>query len=148
MSWQQFVTVRCRVYLDEPGADQAVAGIQSAVDRLPDHWGIDENSFEQTDGYEDISIKAQGETNRSTASIIGEAMEAINGLEGKSGGVVIYESDFGIDGYDLFGAAVAKDVNFSDARDFEWCFEDFLRINATMTAKDWRGVLGNNDEPL
>ena len=148
MSWQQFVTARCRIYLDEVGSDRVVAGIRTAVDRLPEHWDIDESKFEQTDGYVDISIEVQGETNRSTGSIVGEAMEAINGLEGKSGGVVIYESDFGIDGYDLFGAAAAKDVSLSDARGLEWHFEDFLRLRVSMIAKDWRDVLGNNDESL
>ncbi len=148
MSWYQFVTARSRVFLDDNGADAAVGEIRKAVNQLPDHWEIREKSFEQGGGYVDISIKAHGESHGAPGSDIGTAMNAIGALEGRSGGAIIYESDFGVDGYELYGAAEAKVVDLSHTRGFEWCFEDTLKINVSMSAAEWRSVLGSDEGTL
>ena len=140
MSSMRYVSAKAHVVTDsKPAVELAnrVAEVFGGSD-----WAVDEREFDSVEGegYEEAEVKASGFDVDEMISSVEELLKEVATLSNGSYGLLVVESDFGVDLFDCYGGVEHAEAESVDEGLF-WASEDFLDLSVSMRASEWQEVL-------
>ncbi|WP_248922881.1 hypothetical protein [Olsenella intestinalis] len=110
--------------------------------------GIDwcETTTEAGDGYVGIAVKYSG-VNAGPISAIEEALEEVATLGDGSYGLMVVESDWGVERFDCYGGVDLVEAE-SVGEETVWSSESPLDLSVTMGSDEWGELLGCDADSL
>lgn len=147
MSSMQYITAKAHIATDSEGALELARRVAETFTNS--RWDIDEQdgTVEEGEEFVEAEVKAYGFDIDEPLSVIDESLKEIESLENGSFGLLIVESDFGVDGFDCYGDIELAEVD-SVGGDVTWASEDFLCLHISMEAAGWQEALGCDMDSL
>ncbi len=146
MSTMQYVSAKAHVITkSEAGRELAkkVAGVfSSEVDGIDWH----ETSFEEGEGYTDAVVKYSG-VNVGLTTSIDEVLEEIAAMGDGSYGLMVVESDWGVEGFNCYGDVELVEADSVDEETL-WSSESPLILSVSMGSGEWQELLGCDADSL
>ena len=139
MSSMQYISAKAHVVMDSESA-RNLAKKAMAVFSCS-NWDVEYQkvSDEAGEGFTDVVVMVGGYDSAPSGAIdviLGEIATLGNG----SYGLMICESDWGIDAFDCYGNVKLVEAESVDG-DVTWSSEDFLDLSVSMEAETWRELL-------
>lgn len=146
MSNMQYISAKAHVVLDSESARNLAKKVMAVFGCS--NWDVEyqDVSDEDGEGYTDVVVKVGGYDSAPSESI-DEVLGEVATLGNGSYGLMIWESDWGIDAFDCYGDVELVD-SVSVDEDTVWSSEDTLTLRIRMTGQEWAALLGVEPKPV
>lgn len=145
MSTGRYVTAKAHIVADSRTVSEFSSKV---VHGEPDPYKGEDSRDEvviEGEGYVDIIVKVSGMGLNELIDELDSALRETSALGEGSYGLLIIESDFGIDGYECYGDVELAEVPGGDR---VWGSEDYLIFEISLTAGEWAKLLGCDIDAL
>ena len=140
MSFNQNITAKAHIVGDKDVVGKALEGILGGSADSNRGTADREERVVDGDGCTDALVTVSGSGLSGDIEKLDAALRAIGALGNGSYGLMIVESDFGIDAFDCYGAVELAPAGAVDGSRV-WSSEDFLSLRVSMAAAQWAAFL-------
>lgn len=140
MSSMQYVSAKAHVAIRSAAgrslAKKAIEVFSCESDGIEWH----ETSFEEGEGYTDAVVKYSGVDDELMTSI-DEVLEEVAAMDDGSYGLMVVESDWGVEGFDCYGDVKLVETDSMNGETL-WSSESPLVLTVSMESGEWQELLG------
>lgn len=146
MSSMQYISAKAHVVMNSESARSLAKKVMAVFSCS--NWDVEyqEVSDEDGEGFTDVVVKVGGYDSAPFESI-DEVLGEVGTLGNGSYGLMIWESDWGIDAFDCYGDVKLVDSKSCDVETV-WSSEDTLTLRIRMTEQEWAALLGVEPKPV
>ncbi len=146
MSSMQYVSAKAHVITKSEAGRELAKKVVEVFSSEGDGIDWHETSSEAGEGFTDAIVEYNGEGIGLMESI-DEALEEVAALGDGSYGLMVVESDWGVEGFDCYGDVELVETDSIDGETL-WSSESPLILSVSMASDEWQELLGCDDDSL
>lgn len=146
MSSMQYVSAKAHVVTDSEAGRELAKKVVRVFSSEGDGIDWHEATTKDGEGYTDAVVKYSG-VDVGLMSSIDEVLEEVAALGDGSYGLMVVESDWGVEGFDCYGDVELVETD-SVGEETVWSSESPLDLSVTMGSEEWQELLGCDADSL